>query len=113
MIATVDVADLGAAGTLRTLMRRPAVGSVRGLRWADAAVLAPLGTTRPPGLRRAALFAFWDDEDAAADFAKSNPVGQRFKDGLHATLRPLRAFGAWPGLPADVPDTRAVPHEGP
>jgi hypothetical protein len=28
-------------------------------------------------------------------------------------LEPLRAFGSWPGLPADVPAPRHVEHDGP
>ena len=113
MIAAVSVADLGAAGTVRSLLSRPAVGNVPGLRWSDVGVLAPLATTRPPRLRRAALFAFWDDEHAAEAFTEAHPVGRRFAGGFRATLRPIRAFGAWPGLPPEVPSGRAVPHDGP
>lgn len=113
MIATLHLADLGARDALRSLRHRPRPGSVAGLRWADAVVLAPLGTTRPPGLGRAGLVAFWDDEDAADAFTRTHPVGRRFEDGFHASLRPLRAFGAWPGLPADIPSDRTVPHDGP
>ena len=113
MIATVHVADLGAAGTVRTLLRRPAVDRVPGLRWADVAPLAPLAMSRPPSLRRAALMAFWDDDAAVDRFVESHPVGRRFADGFHARLSPLRAFGSWPGLPSDLPTARTVPHEGP
>ena len=113
MIATVDVADLGAVGTLRALLRRPDNRSVPGLRWANVAVLAPLATTRPPALRRAALLAFWEDEGAAHEFTETHPVGRRFAGGFHACLRPLRAFGSWPGLPPEVPSARAVSHDGP
>src|SRR5689334_20036228 len=113
MIATVDLADLGGRRTLRALLRRPRPDAVQGLRWSDVAVLAPLGTTRPPGLGRAGLIAFWDDEQAAEAFLRADPLGRRFADGFHATLRPLRAFGAWPGLPPDLPTDRAVAHDGP
>lgn len=84
MIAALDLADLGATRTVRTLLRRPAPGSVPGLRWADAAVLAQFASSRPPRLRRAALFAFWDDEDAADEFAATHPAGQRFAGGAIA-----------------------------
>ena len=113
MIATVHLADLGAGGTLRALLRRPTPKQVAGLRWANVAALAPLATTRPPRLDRAALLAFWDDEDAANRFAETSPIGRRFSDGFRATLQPLRAYGSWPGLPDDLPRTRAVPHDGP
>src|SRR4051812_36614083 len=113
MIASVHVADLGLAGTVRALLRRPDVDDVTGLRWADVATLAPLAMSRPPSLRRAGLVAFWDDEDAVARFTETHPIGRRFAGGFHAWLEPLRAFGSWPGLPADIPATRAVPHDGP
>jgi hypothetical protein len=113
VIATVDIADIGVGGTLRNVMRRPDATKVRGLRWADVAVCAALASKRPPSFRRAALLAFWDHEDEANAFHESDPIARRFADGLHATLRPLRAFGTWPGLSPDVPSARVVPHEGP
>jgi hypothetical protein len=112
MIATVDVADLGTATTLRSLRRRPKAVAVPGLRWADVAVAAPLATSRPPSAARAALLAFWDDEDAA-DSTASHALRERFADGFHMLLRPLRAHGTWPGLPADLPSARRIDHDGP
>lgn len=113
MIATVDVADIGSAATIRTLVHRPAVDSVPGLQWVDVAVLTTLATTRPPRLRRAGLLAFWDDEDTADAFRRSHPFSQPFASGFHAVLQPLRAYGSWPGLSSDIPTDRAAPHEGP
>jgi hypothetical protein len=114
MIATVNVADLGARHTLRSLRHRPAPASIRGLRWLDTAVAAPLASKRPPGLGRSVMIAFWDDEEAAATFAEDHPLGQRYADnGFRAVLRPLRAFGTWPGLPDDLPHARRATHDGP
>lgn len=113
MIATVDIAELGLRGTARAARRRPKPHDVRGLRWADVAVLAPLATNRPPSFRRAALIAFWDDEAAARDFAHDSEFYVPFAEGFHATLRPLRAYGSWPGLPSEIATTRTVDHEGP
>ena len=113
MIATLDIAELGVRGTARALLRRPNPSDVRGLRWADVAILAPLATKRPPAFRRAALIAFWDDEAAARDFADRSELARPFAGGFHAALRPLRAFGTWPGLPADVAKARTVAHDGP
>lgn len=112
MIATVQLVDLGALGSLRAMARAPKPGAVPGLRSADVAVLAPLALAGPPPLGRAGLIAFWDDEDAFERFRHDHPLGQRFAGGLEARLRPLRAFGSWPGLPADVPSSRAVQHDG-
>lgn len=113
MIATVTIADVGLRVALRTVFGRPKVGAVPGLRWADVVVLAELASRRPPQVGRVGLLALWEDEAAADEFGRSHPVGQRLAGGFHATLRPVRAFGSWPGLPPDVPSTRAVPYEGP
>lgn len=114
MIATVNVADLGARRTLRSLRRRPTPADVPGLRWLGTAIAAPLASTRPPGLRRSVMIAFWDDEDAATAFAEEHPLGQRYAgNGFRAVLRPLRAFGTWPGLPDDIPRARHGGHDGP
>jgi spheroidene monooxygenase len=115
MIATVNIADLGARGTLRSLWHRPAPANVPGLRWLDTAVAVPLASNRPPGVRRSVMIAFWDDEEAAAAFAEDHPVGQRYAvdNGFRAVLRPLRAFGTWPGLPDDLPRARGAVHDGP
>jgi hypothetical protein len=113
MVATVHLADLGPAGAARAGMRRPALDGVAGLRWADTALLAPLAFKGLPPVRRGGLFAFWDDEESVDRFVEDHPVGERFAGGFHARLRPLRAHGSWPGLPLDVPTSRAVPHDGP
>jgi hypothetical protein len=114
MIATVNIADLGARRALRSLWHRPGPATVDGLRWLDTAVAVPLASKRPPGLRRSVTIAFWDDEEAAAAFAKDHPLGQRYADnGFRAVLRPLRAFGTWPGLPDDLPRARDAVHDGP
>jgi heme-degrading monooxygenase HmoA len=112
VIATIDIADLGRSSTLKALRRRPS--DVRGLRWLDIAATVPLASNRPPGLRRAVMLAMWDDEEAAAAFTASHPLAQQFaSNGFQAVARPLRAFGAWPGLPEAVPHARTIKHDGP
>ena len=113
MIASVHVADLGASGVARALRRRPDPAAVLGLRWAQVPLFAPLALSRPPRPTRAGFIGFWDDEEAIDRFMDADPVGRRFSEGFHARLKPLRAFGSWPGLPRDLPSIRAVPHEGP
>ena len=113
MIATVQLVDLGPAGTLRAVMRRPKPRDTPGLRSAQVAVFAPLALSGPPPVSRAGLIAFWDDQDAFDRFLDGDPIGKRFAGGFQARLRPLRAHGSWPGLPGDVPQTRAVEHDGP
>ncbi len=113
MIATVQIADLGPVRMLRSVLRRPKPNDTPGLRSAQAAILAPLAQAGPPRIGRAGLIAFWDDEDAFERFLVRDPIGTRFAGGVEARLRPLRAYGSWPGLPADLPVSRAVPHDGP
>jgi hypothetical protein len=113
VIATVQLADLGPAGTLRAMMRRPRPSGTPGLRAAEVAVFAPLALSGPPPIRRAGLIAFWEDDDAFDSFLDNDPIGQRFAGGFQARLRPLRAHGSWPGLPPDIPSSRAVQHDGP
>lgn len=113
MIATVEIADLGARRTLSTVRHRPAPNQVPGLRWLDMAIAAPLASKRPPQFGRPVMIGFWDSADAANAFRDSHPIAAPFRDGMHATLRPLRAFGSWPGLDDDIPRSRVTPHEGP
>jgi hypothetical protein len=113
MIATVQVADLGLVDTFRALTHTPKPSDVPGLRSAQAAMFTPLALAGPPPVRRAGLIAFWDDDAAVDRFIDTDPIGQRLSGGLHARLRPLRSHGSWPGLPTDLPASRAVPHDGP
>jgi len=62
---------------------------------------------------RLALIAFWDDDEALDRFRAESAFAARFAGGWQVRLQPLRAFGAWPGLPADTPRARRVDHEGP
>jgi hypothetical protein len=113
VIATVQLADLGPVGSLRACMRRPKPRDTPGLRSAEVAVFAPLALSGPPPVGRAGLIAFWDDADAFERFVDRDPLGRTFAGGFQARLHPLRAHGSWPGLPADVPESRAVQHDGP
>jgi hypothetical protein len=116
MIASVHIADVGPRTALaHVLTGRRRVAGVAGLRDARVALAAPLGgALRPkPDVGRAALVAFWDDDAALDAFLATNRVAHTFANGWHARLAPLRAFGAWPGLPDDVPRARDVVHDGP
>ncbi|MBA2638064.1 MAG: DUF3291 domain-containing protein [Solirubrobacterales bacterium] len=52
-------------------------------------------------LRRWALFAVWDDEDALDAFLAGSPIAARWdalaREAYHLRLDPLRAHGAWGG----------------
>ena len=107
MIATIDMGPVAVTG-----LRRPKPDRFSGLRWCQVALLPALAARRPPSLRRAVLLAFWDDEDAAARVADLHPLGRLDGDGFHASLRPLRAHGTWPGLDDDITRARRVDHSG-
>lgn len=113
MIASVHIADLGPVGAVRALMRTPKPADVSGLRWAQVALFAPLALSGPPPMGRRGLIAFWDDDDAIDGYFESDPIGSQFSGGVQVRMRPLRAHGLWPGLPAEVPVSRAVLHNGP
>jgi hypothetical protein len=115
MIASVHVADVGVGSALRVLRRAPSPASVPGLRQADVATAAPLGGSvfPAPQLGRVALVAMWDDDDALDGFLTTHPLATTMAGGWRLRLEPLRAFGAWPGLPADVARARTIDGDGP
>jgi len=114
-IASVHLADVGGRQALTVLRRAPSAAAVPGLRHADVAVAAPLRTSKvaAPQFRRVALIAFWDDDDALDRFLDAHPLAVALAGGWHTRLEPLRAWGTWPGLPADTPSTRNVDTHGP
>jgi hypothetical protein len=97
------------------LGKRPADGSIPGLRHADIAAATPLSASvlPRPGFSRIVLYGFWDDDEALAAFARDHPLADRFRGGWHARLRPLRAFGSWPGLDDDISRSRHTSGDGP
>jgi hypothetical protein len=115
MIASVHLADVGVPSALAIVRKAPRSGSVAGLRDANVALAAPLrGSPLPsPQLGRAGLIAFWEDDDALDRFLADHPLAAKFSSGWHVRLAPLRAYGTWPGLPADTPTARNIAHEGP
>ena len=118
MIASVHIADVGARSLLSVLRRAPQPADAPGLRHADVAMGALLaGAAVPkPTLGRAVLIGFWDDDDALDAFlAGGHATARALADGFRVRLRPLRAWGSWPGLPGppEVPQDRHVDHEGP
>ena len=113
MIASVHVADVGARKGI--FVRAPKHGKVPGLRSAQVGMCAPfspkLVKKMQPG--RVGLIAFWDDDAALDGFLRDHPLARTMADGWRLRLAPLRAFGAWPGLPEDTPTGRTTDHAGP
>ena len=112
VVASIHIADVGIARALR-MLRGP--GEVTGLVSADAAIAAALrsGRVARPMPGRAALVAFWEGDDALDRFLDDHPYADKLSGGWYARLEPLRAFGSWPGLPADIERSRAPSHHGP
>jgi hypothetical protein len=115
VIASVHLADVSVRRALATLRRAPHPASTPGLRYAKVALAAPLRSSLlpSPDLRRPALVAFWDDDDALSRFLAEDRAATTFAQGWQVRLEPLRAFGSWPGLPSDVPVARTVDYDGP
>ena len=108
MIASVHVADVGTRRSLGLMRKAPKPGKAAGLRRADIGLAAPLrGSFLPaPSPGRVALVAFWDDDSALDTFLADHPTAAALAGGWHARLEPRRVFGAWPGLPDDLPRGR-------
>lgn len=112
-VVSVHIADVGLPRSLG-LIRHPRSGSIRGLLHANAGIAAKFGTTPArlsPG--RVGLIAFWQDEGALAQFEATHRLAADLGDGLVVHARPLRIYGAWPGIGDDVPKQRNVEHDGP
>ena len=110
MIVSVDIADFGGPrGTLAALRGRPVADEVPGLRYLQTTLTAPFGGSRLPAarVRRAAMIAAWDDDDALEAFTRDHRLGRRFAGGWQARFEPIRVFGAWPEMPG-LPE-RALP----
>ncbi|MDW3218373.1 MAG: hypothetical protein R8F63_07140 [Acidimicrobiales bacterium] len=113
MHLTVHLAEPGLRGVPALRRSRPAKDTP-GLRYAAAAVPAPLGSggTRPM-LGHVVHLGFWDDaDDAEAAFADT-PWGPDTFTGVRIDAAPVRAIGSWPGLPADLPTAADPVHDGP
>ncbi|HEU0316645.1 MAG TPA: hypothetical protein VFR49_04905, partial [Solirubrobacteraceae bacterium] len=77
-----------------------------------AARLTPRFAPRPdPG--QVALFAVWQDEVALDRFLDADPLAARLAPGRALRLEPLRASGAWTGLPPLVGAGRALAGDEP
>lgn len=58
--------------------------------------------SRSADLRRWALFAVWDDHEAARSFRASSPITDHWRrraiEAFHVGLEPIRSRGSWNGL---------------
>jgi hypothetical protein len=110
MIVSVHLADVGVRAAAASVRVRPDAAALPGLRYAETTIAVQLGggLLPAPRLGRVGLIAAWDDDAALDRFLTGHPFAQRLAGGWHVRLEPLRAAGAWSGLP-DLPgEERAV-----
>lgn len=115
MIASVHVADVGARRAVRLLRRPPGAVGIAGCRRLEVGVAASLSpaVVPKPTFGRVGLIGFWDDDVALDAFLADHPASEILNRGWRARLRPIRAWGSWPGLAEDLPSRRDQPHDGP
>jgi hypothetical protein len=115
MITSVHLADLRFGAFVSSLRHAPDPARISGLRSANVAVATPMRTSKIPKLAfgRVGLVGFWDDDPALDAFERDDPTAAALATGLRLRLEPLRAFGSWPGLDADVTRSRQVEYAGP
>jgi hypothetical protein len=103
MIHSFHLAQLPPSMTLRALRRAPRAA---GLRHAECLALMRLGSRAVSlermQLRRLAMFAEWEDEEALQRFLADEDLGRRLTDGWHVRLQYLRRYGEVAAL-ADLP----------
>lgn len=114
MIVSVHIADVGPLRALSMLRRKLEPTAVSGLKYAELTIAAPLRTGRivAPQPGRVGLIAAWTDDAALDEFQTQNPLSEMLVSGWHVRLDPLRAWGAWSGLP-DLPRQKREVGDGP
>src|SRR5262245_27729852 len=115
MLASVHNADLTPRRALPLILRGPSAISAPGLREAQIGLAAPLGggLRTKPHAGRVVLVTMWNDETALDEFVADAPIARAMAGGWSTRLQPLRAWGAWPGVPDDLPAARGVASTGP
>ncbi len=98
MIATVQLADIGARAGLRLSRTRLDPAATPGLRHAELTTGAHLsGHLLPrPNPGRVGLIAVWEEEAAFERFLERDPVASALADGWRVRLQPTHVYGAWP-----------------
>jgi heme-degrading monooxygenase HmoA len=90
------------AATARLALDRPALHGTPGLRFFRLLGTGRGTTTRASiDLRRTAMFAVWEDDDALDDFLATSPVGRRWaaaQEAYHVRLALLGGHGRWRGV---------------
>jgi hypothetical protein len=115
MIGSLHVADMSVGAAARLIGRPPTTRSVPGLQLAVTGYATPVADSRVPmpRLRRVVSLCLWDREESLDEFLRGHRLARPLASGWRLRLQPVRANGTWPGMPNDLPNTRAAVHEGP
>jgi len=100
MLLSVHICDLDLRTAVGVLRRPPQPSEVPGLEYAETVITAPLGGNLlpTPRLKRVALVAAWESDDAFESFAASHSLARQIARGWQVRLQPLHVYGEWPGL---------------
>lgn len=105
-VHSYHLAELRPMTTLRAMSRPPTSVTVPGLRHAECMAVMRLGApTISPArmqLRRLAVFAEWEHEEAVETFLTEHSLGRQLATGWHVRLEFLRRWGRISVLP-DLP----------
>lgn len=115
MIASVHLAAPGTRRSLAAYRSAPDPAAVAGLTYAETVLPTPLGPALMPRLSFAevGLIASWEDDDHLDGFLADPSLSGPFASAWHVRMRPVRVFGAWPGLPGLPRETIGVTDEEP
>lgn len=101
MILSVHIGEGSKARAMRAYNAAPLPGRVHGLQYARTFLTAGLRAGVMPSLNVTGMLMLmaWDDDEGLDRFM-DNPLMEPYADGWHVRMRPMRAIGELPGLPA-------------
>lgn len=100
MLLSVHICDVDLRAVPKVLRHPPRPSEVRGLRYAETTITAPLSDRLLPSprLKPVAMIAAWDDDEAFEAFSAGHPISDQLASGWQVRLQPLHVYGEWPGL---------------
>ena len=111
-IFSFHLLETNPATTLAAVAFSPPQNKTSGLKHAEClsamTLGAPIISPERLQLRKLAMFAYWEDEDALEAFLSKTRLGQKLNAGWHVRLQFLRQWGQFAGfdnLPEGVSDT--------
>jgi len=116
-IFSFHLAETTVAAAAGVLLRPPSRESVRGLHKAECLTVMKLGSpifsAGRMQLKRNAVFAAWESEDALNEFLRDTPLGRTLSLGWHVRLELIRRWGRFSGFDEIPPSTEPLPDDAP